>query len=86
LGSALIGIEDGLEPPPPIMGNAYEQDLAQIPDTWEQAIDTFEESLIVRRIFHPQLIDNLVATKRQELHYMKELTPRQQLELYLDTV
>jgi glutamine synthetase len=40
----------------------------------------------VRRIFHPQIIDNLVATKRQELHYMKELTPRQQLELYLDTV
>jgi glutamine synthetase len=86
LGSALTGIEDGLEPPPPIMGNAYEQDLAQIPDTWEQAIDTFEESKLVRRIFHPQLIDNLVATKRQELHYMKELTPRQQLELYLDTV
>ncbi len=86
LGSALIGIEDGLEPPPPITGNAYDQDLAQIPDTWAQAIDAFEESKLVRRIFHPQIIDNLVATKRQELHYMKELTPRQQLELYLDTV
>ena len=86
LGSALIGIEDGIEPPPPIMGNAYEQDLAQIPDTWEQAIDAFEGSDLVRRIFHPQIIDNFVMTKRQELHYMKELTPRQQLELYLDTV
>lgn len=86
LGSALIGIEDGLQPPPPITGNAYDQDLAQIPDTWEQAIDAFERSPIARRIFAPQLIENLVMTKRQELHYMKELTPRQQLELYLDTV
>jgi glutamine synthetase len=86
LGSALVGIEDGLVPPPPIMGNAYEQDLAQIPDTWEQAIDAFEGSAFVRRIFEAPIIDNLVMTKRQELHYMKELTPRQQLELYLDTV
>lgn len=86
LGSALIGIEDNLQPPPPITGNAYDQDLAQIPDTWAQAIDAFEESVFAHRIFAPQLIANLVMTKRQELHYMKELTPRQQLELYLDTV
>jgi glutamine synthetase len=86
LGSALTGIEDALEPPPPIAGNAYEQDLPQIPDTWEHAIEAFEGSALVRRIFHPQLIENLVMTKRQELHYMAELTPRQQIELYLDTV
>ena len=86
LGSALVGIEDDLQPPPPITGNAYDQDLAQIPDTWAQAIDAFEESAFAHRIFAPQLIANLVMTKRQELHYMKELTPRQQLELYLDTV
>ena len=85
LGSALIGIEDKLIPPPPIEGNAYDQDLEQIPDTWEQAIETFD-SPFVRRIFPQALIDNYLMTKRQELHYMKELTPRQQLELYLDTV
>ena len=27
-----------------------------------------------------------LMTKRQELHYMAELSPDQQLELYLDTV
>jgi glutamine synthetase len=86
LGSALIGIEDGLTPPPPITGNAYEQDMPQIPDTWEMAIDRFEDSQLARRIFDPLLINNFVMTKRQELHYMAELTPRQQLDLYLDTV
>lgn len=86
LGSALIGIEDGLEPPPPITGNAYDQDLLQIPDTWGEAIDTFEASPITRRIFPQQLIDNLVATKRQELHYLAEMSPQQRIDLYLDTV
>lgn len=86
LGSALIGIEDDLVPPPPIFGNAYDQDLAQIPDTWEGAIEAFAHGPFVRRIFAGALIDNFVMTKRQEHHYMKELTPRQQLELYLDTV
>ncbi|MEO8529828.1 MAG: glutamine synthetase family protein [Deltaproteobacteria bacterium] len=86
LGSALMGIEENLQPPPPISGNAYDQDLAQIPDTWAAAIDAFEESPIVKRIFPQLLIDNLVATKRQELHYLAEMTPQQRIDLYLDTV
>ncbi|MFU8824530.1 glutamine synthetase family protein [Yoonia sp.] len=86
LGSALIGIEDNLTPPKPISGNAYDQDLAQIPDTWAAAIDAFEHSPLARRIFDPTLVENLVMTKRQELHYFAELSEEEQLELYLDTV
>ncbi|MCR8723065.1 glutamine synthetase family protein [Frigidibacter sp. ROC022] len=86
LGSALTGIEDRLEPPPPISGNAYEIDLPQIPDTWDAAIDAFEASPLVRRIFPEALIQNLVMTKRQESHYFDELTPAEQIDLYLDTV
>jgi glutamine synthetase len=86
LGAALIGIEDNMTPPPPISGNAYDQDLAQIPATWSAAIDTFEESAVARRIFPDLLVDNLVMTKRQELHYFKEMTAEEQLDLYLDTV
>lgn len=86
LGAALTGIEDGTEPPAPITGNAYALDLPHIPDTWAGAIDAFETSGIVKRIFTPELIRNLVLTKRQELHYMGELTPTEQAEIYLDTV
>lgn len=86
LGSALIGIEDDLTPPKPISGNAYDQDILQIPATWANSIDTFETSTIARRIFDDTLVDNFVMTKRQELHYFAELSPEQQLELYLDTV
>ena len=86
LGAALIGIEDKIAPPPAITGNAYALDLPQIPDTWEAAITTFEHSAIIGRIFPAELIRNLVLTKRQELHYMNELSPTEQVEVYLDTV
>ena len=86
LGAALIGIEDKLTPPPPITGNAYELDLPKLPSTWQDAVEAFENSPEIRRIFAPELIENLLRTKRQEIHYMDELSHQEQLDLYLDTV
>ena len=86
LGAALCGIEDGTEPPAPITGNAYALDLPRIPDTWQGAIDAFEGSAMIKRIFAPEMIRNFTITKRQELHYMDELTPDERAEIYLDTV
>ncbi len=86
LGAALNGIEDGTEPPEPITGNAYAADLPQMPTQWNAAIDAFENSDEIKRIFAPELIRNLVLTKRQELHYMSELDAKEQVEIYLDTV
>jgi glutamine synthetase len=86
LGAALNGIEDKAEPPAPITGNAYALELPQVPTTWQDAIDAFEGSPDIARIFAPELIRNFVLTKRQELHYMGELTPEERVEIYLDTV
>lgn len=86
LGTALIGIEEGLEPPPPITGNAYNLTLPRTPATWQDALDRFASSARMARIFAPQLIDNLVRTKRQEIHYMAELSEAEVKDLYLDTV
>lgn len=86
LGSALIGIEDGMTPPVPITGNAYDQKLPQVPGTWEDAINAFEHSALARRIFDPQLVDNLIRTKRQEMAHFAEMTPEEQIDHYLDLV
>ncbi len=86
LGAALSGIEDRIEPPAPVTGNAYALDLPQIPTTWEDAISSFENSRIVERFLPRELIRNYVLTKRQEIHYMTELNREEQVELYLDTV
>jgi glutamine synthetase len=87
LGAALDGIEREMEPASPIVGNAYAvEGLPQIAETWEAAIDAIEQSTVVPRFLHPELIKNLVSTKRQELHYLGELSDAEKVELYLDTV
>ena len=86
LGAALNGIEDRLDCPPPITGNAYDHDLEQLPGTWAEAIDCFGSCPDIKRIFPQHLIENLLMTKRQELHYMAELSDAETIELYLDTV
>lgn len=86
LGAALIGLQDKMTAPAPITGNAYAQTLPQMPDTWAAAIDAFEHSAIVAQIFPKDLINNLTLTKRQELRDYADLTPQEQIALYLDTV
>lgn len=86
LGAALNGIAERLVGPEPFEGNAYNQNLAQLPGTWGAAIDCFHASPEMRRILPDHLIENYVLTKRQELHYMAELSDEETVELYLDTV
>lgn len=86
LGAALIGIEDRREAPAPITGNAYAQDLPDMPADWAEAIDAFANSPLIPRIFPDELARNFTLTKRQELRDWAELTPEEQVELYLDTV
>ncbi|MFB2531300.1 glutamine synthetase family protein [Paracoccus sp. p4-l81] len=86
LGAALIGLEDRMQAPAPINGNAYNQGLPQIPGTWGGALTAFETCPLVRRIFSDELVTNYLMTKRQEIHYMAELSDAETVELYLDTV
>jgi glutamine synthetase len=87
LGAGLMGIEGQMQAPEPVTGNAYAMpELHQIPATWAEAIDIFERSPIMADLFGPELVRNYILTKRQELHYMAELSPEEQVELYLDTV
>ena len=86
LGAALTGIEDAQMPPTPISGNAYDQGCPQLPGSWADAIDLFETDARMARIFPAELIRNLVATKRQELFHFADLSPEEEITLYLDTV
>ena len=61
------------------------QSVQERAEKWD-AIEAFEASKIMPRIFPEELIRNMLLTKRQELHYMAELEPHEQVEIYLDTV
>jgi glutamine synthetase len=86
LGAALTGIEDGLEAPPPVTGNAYSLDLPQLPRAWAQAISEFEASPLIARILPAELVRNYLLTKRQEMRYFEGLSKAERVDLYLDTV
>lgn len=86
LGAALNGIEDRSAPPPPITGNAYDQNLPQLSASWADAIATFETEPQIARIFPRNLIRNFSATKRQELRLYERLDAPARTDLYLDTV
>lgn len=86
LGAALAGIDDAQDPPAPITGDAYKLDLPRLAETWEAAIDAFAHDPWSARIFAPDLIRNLVLTKKQELRDYAGLTAQERVELYLDTV
>lgn len=86
LGAALIGMEDQIDPSPPITGNAYDRDLSQIPATWATAIDLFETDEYLARVLPRQLVRNFVMTKRQELAEIDDLSETERTDLYLDSV
>ncbi len=87
LGAALAGIDDGLKPPPPISGNAYEiAGLPQLAGDWSSAISAFEADPMIRRIFPAELIRNLVMTKRQEIARFSERAPETHWLSYLEAV
>ncbi len=86
LGAAITGIEDDMPPPPPLTGNAYDQELPGLAETWQGAIDRFEHDPLIARIFPATLIRNLVMTKRQELAKMGDIPVAEHWKTYLEAV
>ena len=86
LGGAIDGIEREAMPPAPTQGNAYDADHPQLAARWAEAIDLFEQSAAMKRIFHPRLMENLVMTKRQEMARLDAIPREAHWKTYLDTV
>lgn len=86
LGAALIGIEDAMDPGDPLTGNAYEKDLPQLAPDWASAIDRFESSALIQRIFPKALVTNLCMTKRQELEELQGIPKNEHWKTYLEAV
>lgn len=87
LGAALVGIDDGLQPPAPITGNAYEIDgLPQLAGDWAAAIRAFETDPLVARLFPADLIRYMAITKRQEITRFADRPEEQHWLSYLEAV
>lgn len=86
LGAALIGIEDGLTPPPPVSGNSYQAEVPQLPMTWLSAIEAFEAGALTDRIFPAPLKKVFIQIKRQELSRFLDVVSDFEQQTYADLV
>lgn len=73
-GAALMGIEEALSPPEPVIGAAQRQRILQLPTAWADAIARFENAPKASGFFPEPLREALLAIKRQEADHAASLT------------
>ena len=66
LAAGLYGVENELELPPPLEGNAYESDVARFPSSLREAIDELERGTIARAAFGDEVVDHYLNYARTE--------------------
>ncbi len=66
IAGALHGIEHELEPPPPAVGNVYDQGAPLLPASIEEGIAALESGTISRAAFGDEFVDHFLATRRWE--------------------
>jgi glutamine synthetase len=66
IASGVHGIEQGLEAPPPLEGNAYESDAARFPSTMRDAVEALESGTMARAAFGDQVVDHYLNYARTE--------------------
>ncbi len=86
LGGALMGIEQKLAAPDPVIGDAYGANLAPLPCDWQSAITAFEKGGNVTKIYSRQLQTLFANTKKQELKKFNQHVSDLEYRTYLEVV
>jgi glutamine synthetase len=86
VASAIHGIENELDPPAAIVGNAYEHADALLPSSLAEAIETFARSKIAREAFGDTFVDHYLATRIWERDRHREAVGDWEIKRYLDRV
>ena len=66
IAAGLYGIENGLELPPPLEGNAYDSDAEQFPHSMRDAIAALEEGTMARQALGDDVVDHYLNYARTE--------------------
>jgi glutamine synthetase len=73
LAAGLYGIENGLDLPPALEGNAYESDAERFPHSLREAIDALEHGTMARAAFGDDVIDHYLNYARTEQRLFDEV-------------
>jgi glutamine synthetase len=87
LAGVAHGIEQALDPGPPVTGDGYEQTtVPALPNNWPSALALLDGSAFARSAFGDRFVDVYTAVKRTESkRYFGEI-PRQDYDWYLQHV
>ncbi len=66
IAAGLHGLENDLEAPPPLQGNAYESDAERFPSTLREALASLEEGTMARAALGDQVVDHYLNYGRTE--------------------
>jgi glutamine synthetase len=89
LGAALWGIEEGLEPPPPIVSPADgrdERDGPALPRDLVEAADRFRASAAARRLFGTIFVEHYAAARQAEVAACHRFVSAEERDRYVDYV
>ena len=88
IASGLHGIAKGLQPPAPMVGNAYEQldESNMLPGNLVSAADVLSASDTVRSIFGDDFVDHFVATRRWEVRLFNAHVTEWETARYLEHI
>jgi len=73
IAAGLHGIEEGLQLPPPLEGNAYESDAERFPHTLREAIEALEQGTVARAAFGDEVVDHYLNYARTEQRMFDEV-------------
>jgi glutamine synthetase len=73
LAAGMHGIEQGLELPPPLEGNAYESDADRFPHALRDAIAALETGTIARKALGDEVVDHYLNYARTEQRLFDEV-------------
>ena len=86
IAAGLDGLESGLRPSPPCMGDAYVTEIpgvAELPLQLETAIKLAEESDFLRTVLHPDMLTILLQQAKRELAFVEDQVTPIETERYL---
>ncbi len=83
LAGMIYGIENKLDAPPPVEGDAYTQFDPSLPDFWPDAVSAFKKSQFIPEYFSPEFQRAFGEAKEQEVAEFDKHVTDMEYEAYL---
>jgi glutamine synthetase len=87
VGSALWGLERGLQPPPPVQGNAYAaRDAPPLPRSLAEATARLRASAAARELLGAEFVEHYARTREWEVRQWERAVTSWELERYFEII